>query len=77
MSATNNKDYSIVAEPGRHFSSESCHLAVRVIGKRLKKGKICYHINDRYFFFNLLNISLYHSLNCILMDNVSFENKLD
>lgn len=67
MSATNNKDYSIVAEPGRHFSSESCHLAVRVIGKRLKKGKICYHIND----------SLYHSLNCILMDNVSFENKLD
>lgn len=28
--------YEVMAEPGRHFSSSSCHLATRVIGKREK-----------------------------------------
>lgn len=57
----------MIAEPGRHFSNESCHLAMRVIGKREKSGKICYHLND----------SLYHSLNNILMDGFTLENKND
>jgi diaminopimelate decarboxylase len=36
---------------------------MKVLGKRIKNGKTCYHVND----------SLYHSFNCILMDGVSFE----
>lgn len=54
----------MVAEPGRYFSSKTCQLATRVIGKRIKKGRLSYHIND----------SLYHSFNCLLMDGLSFEN---
>lgn len=56
--------YEVIAEPGRHFSANSCHLAFRVMTIRNKNGRYCYHIND----------SLYHSFNCILMDGVSFEN---
>jgi len=56
--------YRVIAEPGRHFSSNSCFLAMRVMTRRIKSGKLCYHVND----------SLYHSFNCILMDGVSFEN---
>jgi diaminopimelate decarboxylase len=59
--------YRVIAEPGRHFSSNTCYLATKVIGKRIKDGKLCYHIND----------SLYHSFNCILMDGVSFEMSND
>jgi diaminopimelate decarboxylase len=28
--------YEVMAEPGRHFSATSCHLGMRVIGKRNK-----------------------------------------
>jgi len=56
--------YRVVAEPGRHFSSNSCYLLTRVMAKRNKHSRTCYHVND----------SLYHSFNCILMDGVSFEN---
>jgi diaminopimelate decarboxylase len=56
--------YKVIAEPGRHFSSNSFYLLTRVLGKRLKGGRPCYHLND----------SLYHSFNCNLMDGVSFEN---
>lgn len=59
--------YRVIAEPGRYFSSSSCNLAVRVIGKRMKNNKPCYHVND----------SLYHSFNCVLMDGISFDNKKD
>lgn len=59
--------YKIISEPGRYLSSKSCLLGTRVIGKREKKNRLCYHIND----------SLYHSFNCILMDGVSFENQAD
>ena len=56
--------YRVIAEPGRHFSSNACHLATRIIGKRVKKERPCYHLND----------SVYHSFNCKLMDGVTFEN---
>lgn len=56
--------YKVIAEPGRHFSSHCCHLLTRVLAKRIKQEKTCFHVND----------SLYHSFNCILMDGVSFEN---
>ena len=56
--------YQTIAEPGRHFSAYSCYLMTRVIGKRMKSGKPCYHMNE----------SLYHSFNCNLMDGMSFEN---
>lgn len=56
--------YRTIAEPGRHFSGNSFYLLTRVLGKRLKSGKPCYHLNE----------SLYHSFNCNLMDGVSFEN---
>lgn len=56
--------YRVIAEPGRHISSNTCHLAFRVLTKRMKQGKLCYHVNE----------SLYHSFNCILMDGVSFED---
>ncbi len=41
-------DYKVIAEPGTYFSLESCSLAARVIGKRFKSEKNCYHINDGY-----------------------------
>jgi len=63
----NTLGYRVIAEPGRHFSSNTCYLATKVIGKRIKDGRICYHLND----------SLYHSFNCILMDGVSFEGSDD
>jgi diaminopimelate decarboxylase len=55
--------YRVIAEPGRHFSGNVCTLATRVLGKRVKNGKTCYHLNE----------SLYHSFNCILMDGFSFD----
>lgn len=57
--------YQVIAEPGRHFSSNTSHLLFKVMAKRTKQGKLCYHVNE----------SLYHSFNCILMDGVSFENE--
>ena len=53
--------YTVIAEPGRHFCSLSFYLLTRVIGKRIKNGQTCYHLNE----------SLYHTFNCILMDSVS------
>lgn len=67
LSQAKSSNYTVVAEPGRHFSSESCHLAVRVIGKREKNGQLCYHVND----------GLYHSFNGILMDGMNFEDQSD
>jgi len=40
---------------------------MRVIGKREKNGKLCYHLND----------GLYHSMNIILMDGFSLEGNTD
>lgn len=57
-------NYTVIAEPGRHFSGNAFYLLTRVLGKRLKNGKPCYHLNE----------SLYHSFNCNIMDGVSFEN---
>ncbi len=37
--------YRVIAEPGRHFSSYSSYLLTRVIGKRQKNNKPCYHLN--------------------------------
>lgn len=59
--------YTVIAEPGRHFAANSFYLLTRVLGKRFKNGKPCYHLNE----------SLYHSFNCNLMDGVSFENNND
>jgi len=56
-----------MAEPGRHMSSTTCYLMMRVIGKRTKFGKTCYHVNE----------SLYHSFNSMLMDGMTFENDQD
>ena len=57
----------MIAEPGRHFSGNCFYLLTRVLGKRVKNGKPCYHLNE----------SLYHSFSCNLMDGVSFENNND
>ena len=54
--------YRVIAEPGRHFCGNSFYLLTRVLGKRVKSGKPCYHLNE----------SLYHSFNCNGMDGVSF-----
>lgn len=59
--------YKVIAEPGRHLSCRGFYLLTRILGKRLKSGKPCYHLNE----------SLYHSFNCTLMDGVSFENAND
>lgn len=63
LKTTKNDPFEVVAEPGRHLSANACQLLFRVMTKRLKSGKLCYHVNE----------SLYHSFNCILMDGVSFE----
>jgi diaminopimelate decarboxylase len=55
--------YNVIAEPGRYFSSGSCHLLTRVIGRRTKNSMPCYHIND----------SLYHSFNAKIMDGLSLD----
>lgn len=34
LEKTRDKPWHIIAEPGRHFSSEACALLMRVIGKR-------------------------------------------
>lgn len=60
-------NYRVIAEPGRHLSCRGFYLLTRILGKRTKSGKLCYHLND----------SLYHSFNCTLMDGVSFENSND
>lgn len=57
LKATRNNGYRVIAEPGRHFSQESGHLAVRVIGKRQKMGKTCYHVNDGYYYTILQTLS--------------------
>ena len=49
-----------MAEPGRHLASNSFDLVCHVIGKRRKQGHVMYHIND----------SVYHMMNCVLMDGV-------
>lgn len=59
--------YRVIAEPGRYLSGRSCYLTTKILGKRVKNGRTCYHIND----------SLYHSFNCILMDGISFEKQND
>lgn len=59
--------YTVIAEPGRHFCGNSFYLLTRVLGKRLKNNKPCYHLNE----------SLYHSFNCNIMDGVSFEGTND
>ncbi len=56
--------YRMMAEPGRHFSAYSFYLLTRVLGKRQKAGKPCFHLNE----------SLYHSFNGNLMDGLTFEN---
>jgi diaminopimelate decarboxylase len=56
--------YRVMAEPGRHFSAYSFYLLTRVLGRRLKSNKPCFHLNE----------SLYHSFNCNLMDGLSFED---
>lgn len=38
-------NYKVIAEPGRHFSGNSFYLLTRVLGKRIKNGKPCYHLN--------------------------------
>lgn len=68
LSKTKNQFYKVIAEPGRHFSANSCHIATRVLAKRVKNDKICYHVND----------SVYHSFNNVIMDSANFngENQL-
>lgn len=60
-------NYKVIAEPGRHLSSRCFYLLTRILGKRIKNGKPCFHMND----------SVYHSFNCTIMDGVSFENSHD
>jgi diaminopimelate decarboxylase len=37
--------YRVIAEPGRHMSSRCFYVATRIMGKRTKNGKPCYHLN--------------------------------
>lgn len=62
LTRNNALGYQVIAEPGRHFSAYSCYLLTSILGKRIKNGKVCYHIND----------SVYHTFNCTIMDGVSF-----
>jgi diaminopimelate decarboxylase len=57
-------NYRVIAEPGRYLSSRCFFLATRIIGVRTKSGKTCFHLND----------SVYHTFNCVLMDNVNLDN---
>lgn len=37
--------YRVIAEPGRHLSSRGFYLLTRILGKRTKNGKPCFHLN--------------------------------
>ncbi len=37
--------YRVIAEPGRHLAGNSFYLLCRVLGKRQKQGRNCYHLN--------------------------------
>ena len=54
--------YAVYAEPGRHFSANTFYLCTRIIGKKRRKGKLSYTLNE----------SVYDSFNCNFMDGVSF-----
>lgn len=57
-------NYKVIAEPGRHFSSNCFYILVKVIGRKIKHNVTCYHLND----------SIYHSMNNLLTDGISFDN---
>ena len=57
--------YRVIAEPGRHLCAYSCYLLTKVIGKRVKQGKVCYHIND----------SIYNTFNNVIIDKVTIDNE--
>lgn len=59
-----DRDLKVMAEPGRHLASNSFYMVCHVIGKRRKQGNVMYHLND----------SVYHMMNCVLMDGVSLVN---
>ena len=63
MTRNDKLGYRVIAEPGRHICGNAFYLLTRVLGRRVKKGRPCYHLNE----------SLYHSFNCNLMDGASFE----
>lgn len=54
--------YTVYAEPGRHLSANTFYLCTRILGKKLRRGKLCYTLNE----------SVYDSFNCNFMDGVSF-----
>lgn len=56
-------NYRVMAEPGRHFCSNFFYLSTRIMGKRIKHGRLCYHINE----------GLYHGFNNFSMDGASLE----
>lgn len=65
ITKTKDRNYKVIAEPGRYFSSLSSILATRVLGRRHKHEKFCYHLND----------SVYHTFNVVIMDAVNWNNK--
>ena len=41
-----NDNIQIIAEPGRFMVAMACTLVVKIIGKSIRDGKICYYLND-------------------------------
>lgn len=54
--------YEVIAEPGRFLCDNMFYLCNRVIGKRVKRGVKCYHVND----------SIYHTYNTVLIEQTEF-----
>ncbi len=53
------KEYAILAEPGRFIVANSAAVVMRIIGKTTKRGKIRYHADD----------GLYHTFSGVMFDH--------
>ena len=57
-----DKDIQILAEPGRFLVATAAAAIVKVIGKTVRDGKVCYYIDD----------SVYHTFSGIIFDHCAY-----
>ncbi|MHC4917474.1 MAG: alanine racemase, partial [Planctomycetota bacterium] len=56
------QEIEILAEPGRFIVASAAALVVRIIGKAVRDGKLCYYVND----------GIYHTYSGILFDHCQY-----
>lgn len=59
------KDIQILAEPGRFMVATAATSVVKIIGKAVRDGKVCYYVND----------GVYHTYSGIIFDHCHYHMK--